>query len=242
MASATWKRVEKSAGYQRKKLFLKWLLGKELRYRPEVKVHKIRYGGWWLHLDILDRNSVVYSVGIGEDTAFDEALLESVGLELHAFDPTPSTVDYLAAREGPPNFHFHPWAVAGNDGVLRLFPRVRRDGSHSTVIYTVVQEGESSRSAIEVPALTLTTIVAKLGHEYVDLIKVDIEGAEYDVLDHLLASTLRPAQLLVEFHHRFPGIGMGRTADTVARLRSAGYRIFAVSETGRELSFLRFPG
>jgi hypothetical protein len=41
--------------------------------------------------------------------------------------------------------------------------------------------------------------------------KMDIEGAEYEVLDGLLSSPIKPTQLLVEFHHRFPGIGLEKT-------------------------------
>ena len=67
---------------------------------------------------------------------------------------------------------------------------------------------------------------------------MDIEGAEYDVLDQMLMSPLRPEQLLVEFHHRFSEIGPDRTRQLVDRLKTAGYQIFAVSETGREVSFL----
>ena len=36
--------------------------------------------------------------------------------------------------------------------------------------------------------------------------KMDIDGAWYEVLDDLPASPIKPTQLLVEFHHRFPGI------------------------------------
>jgi hypothetical protein len=66
-----------------------------------------------------------------------------------------------------------------------------------------------------------------------------IEGAEYEVLDGLLASPIKPTQLLVESHHRFSGIGLDKTADMIERLRDDGYKIFAVSEAGREVSFLR---
>ena len=68
---------------------------------------------------------------------------------------------------------------------------------------------------------------------------MDIEGAEYEVLDDLLASPLKPTQLLVEFHHHFPGIELEKTADLIGRLRADGYRIFAISDAGREVSFLR---
>ena len=34
---------------------------------------------------------------------------------------------------------------------------------------------------------------------------MDIEGAEYDVIDDILNSNIRIHQILVELHHRFPG-------------------------------------
>ena len=47
-----------------------------------------------------------------------------------------------------------------------------------------------------------------------------------------------PKQVLVEFHHRFPGVGKQRTAQAIADLRKLGYRVFGISETGREVSFV----
>lgn len=66
-----------------------------------------------------------------------------------------------------------------------------------------------------------------------------MEGAEYDILDLMLSCPVRPTQILVEFHHRFPGLGLDMTYDTLDRLRDAGYRIFAVSDQGPELSLIR---
>jgi len=37
---------------------------------------------------------------------------------------------------------------------------------------------------------------------------MDIEGAEYEVIDDLIASGIRPKQILVEFHHRFKNVGV----------------------------------
>jgi FkbM family methyltransferase len=241
MAIAAWKRLEKSPGYQRKKLFFKRLVGKELRLRPDLRIHAVKDGGWWFHPDVLDDRSIVYSLGVGEDVDFDLALVRRFGCELHAFDPTPSTVDWIAGRELPPAVQFHPWAVTAHDGTLTLYPRIRRDGSRDAVMYTMVPGDGAVDDRIEVPAMSLGSIAKRLGHERLDLLKMDIEGAEYEVLDSLLESAVKPVQLLVEFHHRFPGIGPGRTADMIERLRAAGYRLFAIAETGRELSFI-LPG
>jgi hypothetical protein len=69
-------------------------------------------------------------------------------------------------------------------------------------------------------------------------LKIDVEGAEYEILDSLGEVDKLPTQLLVEYHHRFPGIGKERTATSIANLRQLGYQIFSISETGREIGFL----
>lgn len=237
MAVAAWKRLEKTPGYQRKKLLLKRLVGREPRLKPDVEIRTVQRGGWRFHPDALDATSVVWSLGVGEDVDFDAALIREYGLQVHAFDPTPSTRDWLAAHTPPPNFHFHPWAVTADDGVLTLYPRVRKDGRTSRAMYTMVAGDASGEEAIEVPAFSLPTIAGKLGPR-VDLLKIDIEGAEYGVLESLPALAVQPLQLLVEFHHRFPGIGPAKTVEAVAALRRRGYRLFAIAETGRELSFI----
>lgn len=239
MAIAAWKRLEKSPGYQRRKLLFKRLVGRELRLEPEIDIHSVKEGGWWFHPDLLDEDSIVYSLGIGEDVDFDLALIRRFNLQVDAFDPTPSTVEWLAARDMPQEFHFHPWAVTARDGVLRLYPRIRKDGSKSTVMYSLVPGEAAPDDAILVPSFCLTSIVTELGHRRIDVLKMDIEGAEYEVLDNLLQNGVKPVQLLVEFHHRFADIGLAKTAEMIARLRGRGYRIFAVSETGREVSFMR---
>ena len=65
MAIAAWKRLEKTPGYQRKKRFLKRLVGKELRLKTDIEVPLIKDGGWWFTPGGLNATSVVYSLGVG---------------------------------------------------------------------------------------------------------------------------------------------------------------------------------
>ncbi len=88
------------------------------------------------------------------------------------------------------------------------------------------------------PRIVFISVAGKLGHSRIDLLKMDIEGAEYEVLEGLLVSPVKPRQLLIEFHHRFPGIGLKKTVNIIKHLQEVGYKIFAVSETGREVSFV----
>ncbi len=242
MANTAWKRFERSPGYQRVKTSLKRLIGTELRLRVELQVETIKSGGWCFTAQGLDQDSIVYSLGVGDDIAFDLSIIEGFGAEVHAFDPTPSSIEMLSTADLPNRFHFHPWAITAEDGTLKFYPRVKKDGSQSTVMFTMIAEDASSENAIEVPAYCLSSVASKLGHSRIDLLKMDIEGAEYEVLEGLLASPIKPGQLLVEFHHRFPAIGLEKTADMISLLRKVGYKIFAVSDTGREVSFLHTAG
>jgi hypothetical protein len=84
----------------------------------------------------------------------------------------------------------------------------------------------------------LSTIARELGHEHIDVLKMDIEGAEYDVLVDLEKSSIRPVQILIEFHHRFPGIGVERSRNAVSLLRAMNYRLFWVSDSLEEFGFV----
>ena len=94
-------------------------------------------------------------------------------VEVFAFDPTPNSIRWLETLELPEKFHFHPWAIADRDGSLYLYPRIRGDGSRSKVMYTIMMEKEAS-GGTEVPARTLRTIMKDLGHEQIDVLKMDI--------------------------------------------------------------------
>jgi hypothetical protein len=67
---------------------------------------------------------------------------------------------------------------------------------------------------------------------------MDIEGAEYEVIDDIVRLGLRIPQLLVEFHHRLPGVGIEPTRRAVAQLNAAAYKIFFAAESGEEYSFI----
>lgn len=239
MAIAAWKRFEKTPGWQRKKRFLKRLTGKELRLQTEIEVPLIKDGGWWFTANGLGEDSIVYSLGVGDEVDFDLSVIKRFGAEVFAFDPTPNSIDLLDSSKLPHRFNFYPWAVTAQDGSLKFYPRLKKDGTKSDVMFTMIPEAETQADVIEVPAFSLASILGKLGHDRIDLLKMDIEGAEYEVLEGLLRSPVLPTQLLVEFHHRFVEDGLAKTYDIIRRLREAGYKIFAISEIGREVSFLK---
>jgi hypothetical protein len=77
VAIAAWKRFEKTPGWQRKKRFLKRLTGKELRLKTEIAVPTIKDGGWWFTPEGLSKDSIIYSLGVGDEIDFDLSIIKN---------------------------------------------------------------------------------------------------------------------------------------------------------------------
>lgn len=151
------------------------------------------YGGWWVPLDLLDHTSVCYLAGVGEDATFDLELIDRVGCEVWAMDPTPRAVAY-AGGIAEPKFHMLAVGLWSNDSTQRFFaPRDSDHVSHSVVNLQTTSEFFEARCR------SLPSLMDDLGHERVDLLKLDIEGAEIVVLRSMLDAQLHPRILCVEF-------------------------------------------
>jgi FkbM family methyltransferase len=186
------------------------------------------YGGWTIPLGLLDGRSIVYSCGAGTDISFDLALIEAAGCSVHIFDPTPSSVSLVedaACRE--PRIAFHPWAIWSADQRLRLFSPDYGDSNFSAINL------HGTTGGIDAEARSLSSIMSELGHERLDLLKLDIEGAEYAVIEDLLACGLEVGVVCVEFHKN-PSIRAMR--GSAARLRRAGF--IAVAVDGFDVTFV----
>lgn len=220
------------------KRFLKRISGKELWLKTEVRFDTVKAAEWTFIDSMLDIDSVVYSLGVGDNIDFDLDIIERFGVSVYAFDPTPYAKEWVEAQDLPDRFVFNPWAASGEDGTLRLYRRINKRGKRAKVMWTAEGEAGDTADFIDSPSYTVHSIMEKLQHERVDLLKMDVEGAEYEILDGLQQAKHPPTQLLVEFHHRFPGIGKERTANSIRLLKQLGYKIFDISETGREVGFV----
>lgn len=188
---------------------------------------------WTVCPSRLPPTATVYCLGVGEDISFDLELIARFGVTVHAFDPTPRSIEWIEAQALPAGFVFHPFGVGAVDGTCRFLPP--RDPSH--ISYSLLDR-DTPGPSIEVPIRRLTTILHMLGHQKIDLLKMDIEGAEYEVIGDLLGARIAVGQLLVEFHHRWGEVGIEMTRRAIRALNDADYRIFHVSTRGDEYSFL----
>lgn len=156
--------------------------------------------------------------------SFELALAQAHGMTVLLFDPSPVGIATAARPENQdPRVRFHPVGWAGRSATMPFALPDQRDGSS----YTLPRRGEpTGPGPCSFPCQRVSEIAAAAGIVRCPLLKMDIEGFEYEVLDDVLASSLRVDQICLEFHHFLKGISLWRTWRALRRLRQAGYVAF----------------
>jgi FkbM family methyltransferase len=228
--------------YKRLKFFIKIILNREVYYKTQIVCETQWYGnknaGFFVIPGLLNKDSVVYSCGIGEDISFDKGLIKEFNCKVYGFDPTPKTIKFIEKEKMNQNFKFYPYGISDHDGFMQFFlPKNPFDISGTS--FNRWGYDETKYGPIEVPVKKFSTIAKELGHRKIDVLKLDIEGSEYSVLDDIFNSTIEINQLLIEFHHRFKNVGVRKTKVAIKKIIENGFLIAAISEHKEEYTFLK---
>jgi FkbM family methyltransferase len=200
-------------------------------YDGEVLELGSAYGSWTIPTDPLDETWVCYCVGAGGDVSFERELLSRGVAVVRSFEPDE---EYIGRIEVPDEhrsrFTVHPVAITPSDGSVRM-QRTHIPGSRSLSPVDLYDTHEY----VEMPGRSLRSLMDELGDERIDLLKVDVEGGEYDLLPSLDLLGMGVRIFCIQLHHT----GSVRQArELVAGVRGQGFRLVVVKPTVR-LTFLR---
>lgn len=244
------------------------LAKKTLGIHPQQEVDPIdnivyigsEYNGYYIPENLLSKDSICYCVGAGEDISFDTELKVLYDAQVFIFDPMPEginhfrklneyvqagkpltihqekTFTYRISAEQLAAITFVEMGVWKEEGMLRFYEPTR-EGYPSHSVYLFKESGRY----IEAPADRLSSLAKKLGHSAIDLVKLEIEGAEYAVIDSILEDRLDVQLILVEFdevHNTKGKLFHYRIKKTCDKLRKAGYVMIHSTESMKR-SFLR---
>ena len=177
-------------------------------------------------------DAVVVDAGCSYEADFSVYLITRHNVRAFGVDPTRKHAPALRALEArhPGRFTHLPYALTATDETLTFHEsRVNESGSIFEDHLNVVHDETTS---YDVEAVTLATLLRRMNVQSVDILKLDLEGAEYDLLDRTTAEELRPfKQLFIEFHHH--AVSHFTEADTrrlVERISSFGFRSFSVDD------------
>ncbi|MFQ5655201.1 MAG: FkbM family methyltransferase [Planctomycetota bacterium] len=113
-------------------------------------------------------------------------------------------------------------AVAGKTGPIRLLKAVGGSGSGRHSLYS---SGVTGKDTEEVPAYSLEDLLLRHGVEACDLLKLDCEGAEYEILLEAPESTLSSIERIhMEYHNVRPEDPRTRVDHLVGHLERSGLR------------------
>jgi FkbM family methyltransferase len=177
------------------------------------------YGGWYIPKNHgLSQESVCYLAGAGEDISFDCAVAENFGCSVRIIDPTPkaiahfkglteainnqikfpvnnSKIDFYDISETDiKKITFLPYGLSDQDCEIKFyFPK---NPDHVSCSALNIQKTNKYFIA---QCFKLSSLMGQLEDSKVDLLKMDIEGAEYSVIRDMVSSNLLPRILLIEF-------------------------------------------
>jgi FkbM family methyltransferase len=228
----------------RQATIIKHLRGQEpfhwVKARPAIQEFGSKYGRWGIDTSKLSPSTVVVTFGLGDDVTFERELIERYGCQVHGSDPTPNSVAFIRKTMQHPNFHAHTVALMDHDGTVSfaLPPDAESVAVSASAVAGYVQTNEE---VFAVPCLTLLSARTAFDVPKIDVLKMDIEGAEYQVIAQAVAQgwLADVSQVLVEFHHFLPTMSVQQTEDAVASLRSIGFDIAWIGRTNHEYLFTR---
>ena len=178
------------------------------------------YGGWWIPTGAINSDSICYLAGVGTDISFDTALIERFGCRAWGIDPTPKSIEWIANQELDPRYTFVPIGLSDRAGSVRFYkPKNAKHVSHS------MKNLQQTSAYITAEVVSVGNLMELLGHDRIDLLKLDIEGAEHDTIRSMLSDGIRPKVLCVEFDQPEP---MLWARSTLAALRDARYDVLKV--------------
>ncbi len=190
-----------------------------LRARGDLERLGTDYGGWTVPADLVQPGWRCLCAGAGIDVSFDLALAAR-GATVITVDPTDEAREHAARVDADGRLDFVQAALWHSDGELEMFVAAHPD--HRTLSSDDLQR--TGRSV---------TVAARglRGFGALDLVKLDIEGAEYDVLP-LIGADVRV--VCVELH---PTRGVRTAVRAVRTLRAAGFEL--VARRGADFTFVR---
>jgi FkbM family methyltransferase len=229
------------------------------------KTYGTNYGGWWLPDNLeLDANSLIISAGVGEDISFDLAIQSKTGCNVELIDPTERAVkhfeeivayyrskdfssltgsiqkDYeLHISPLNPDFekiHMNCVGLWSEDTTLKFYKQVNPNYVSQTLIHNMYG---ANYSLVLVKRLKNFLLEKDYDPKKIDVLKLDIEGAEMEVLQTLLDDEIYPKVLCIEFDYYLKGLDINGTLTKrlIKELASKGYK--ALHNANWNITFCR---
>ena len=150
----------------------------ECLYFKSSKDKKLtKYGNYQLDKSKVTKNPLVYSGGIGKNITFDLSFFKKHKGKLRLFDPTKSSVEYMASLKLNKNIKFYPYALFHKNKKVKLF----QDPSQRVKSASIINFFSFDKKSFFIAnAYNLPTLKKRFKDKSIDVLKLDIEGVAED--------------------------------------------------------------
>jgi FkbM family methyltransferase len=167
-------------------------------------------------IGLLGKESIIIDLGANRGH-FSTEVISDCGATCYAIEAVPRLYQFIPESPRIRKFNL---AICKTDGPVSFnISSQEESGSMSALPDTMIEE------SIEIQGMTLKSFIEANNLKQIDLLKMDIEGAEIDLLKSIDDSTLRKIrQITVEFHDFLPYFD--QAADIIlikARLKKLGF-------------------
>tara|TARA_R100001129_G_scaffold165118_1_gene131597 strand:- start:20900 stop:21580 length:681 start_codon:yes stop_codon:yes gene_type:complete len=145
----------------------------------------------------LDANSIVFDVG-GFQGDFADEISKRYNCAIYIFEPVAEYYEACVARfSGNDKIKCFHFGLGGSEATFTV--SVAGDASST-------ERGDKSKPSENIRIRPLADVMMELGVENISLIKMNIEGGEYDLMTHVLDRGIvdRVEQFLIQFHNFVP--------------------------------------
>lgn len=174
-----------------------------LRNRRLIKKYKISFiKPNYLFLLVFDPGDVIVDVGCGFDADLSVALIKKYGIKSFGVDPTKKHREQLKQLEFKhKGVFFHlPVAVSSENGEVEFFES--EDNVSGSFLLGHKNIASDRVIAYKVKSLTPDSLLKEVGLKKAKYLKLDLEGAEYNLIFSNRKEFFEPfSQVFVEFHH-----------------------------------------
>ena len=172
-------------------------------------------------------NDIVYDLGANIGVFTRWATLFNPK-SIYSFEPTPSLFkDLQQTFQQDSNVYLLDLAITDTCKILNFYELTENTGNSLVEIPKENRIGDIFKGITQVQGINLEEYVIKNMLPLPTLLKVDIEGSEYDFFENTSdAFFSNTTQIIVEFHHNIEGISkLDKIQNVIKRFLNLGYKI-----------------
>ena len=185
----------------------------------------------YIYQDVFNDSSVIVDVGCADDADFSVHMITRFGVQAYGVDPTRKHRIALKSLEEQSNGRFKHVEVAVSSTNGKITFHESAENQSGSILNDHANVMKDTITTYDVESVTLQSLIKRIDKPRVDLLKLDLEGAEYDLLTNISDEDLKPfQQIFIEFHHHNTNRSPRETKVIVDSICNFGFKVFTFDD------------